>query len=87
MPVYGTLENGFTKWLLNSNTFCSTLVDRVVTDYPHEQAQVLEKELGYKDNFITAGEYFHLFVILVPAEVGEELKLASSGLDVRLWMI
>ncbi len=77
------LEKGFTNWLLSSNTFCSTLVDRIVTGYPDDEVQVLTDELGYKDNFITAGEYFHLFVIQGPAEVQEALKLSGSGLDVR----
>ncbi|WP_413700295.1 hypothetical protein ACLKMH_24255 [Psychromonas sp. KJ10-10] len=48
------LSDQFKTWLNLSNTFCSTLVDRIVTGYPKDEIEQLEAELGYKDNFIVA---------------------------------
>ncbi|VFS49651.1 Altronate oxidoreductase [Budvicia aquatica] len=52
----------FTLWLTQHNTFCSTLVDRIVTGYPADEVATLESELGYKDSFLDTAEYFYLFV-------------------------
>lgn len=78
------LSNEFRDWVLNANTFCSTLVDRIVTGYPREEVETLEKDLGYKDQFMVTGEFFHLFVIQAPKFVGEELKLEGSGLEIEI---
>ena len=74
----------FSMWLEQANTFCSTLVDRIVTGYPKDEAERLTEELGYQDQFMVAGEYFHLFVIQAPPEVGDALKIAGSGLNIEL---
>ena len=74
----------FRNWILEANTFCSTLVDRIVTGYPKDEVEKLEQELGYRDRFMVTGEYFHLFVIQAPKFVGEELKLADSGLNIEI---
>lgn len=78
------LSSEFKNWVLEANTFCSTLVDRIVTGYPRDEEEQLEEELGYHDRFMVTGEYFHLFVIQGPAWVGEELKIAGSGLHVEI---
>lgn len=78
------LDTAFTSWLNQSCTFCSTLVDRIVTGYPREEAAAIEDGLGYRDAFMVSAEYFHLLVIEGPASLAEELKLAGSGLNIRL---
>lgn len=77
------LGAGFAGWLEHSCTFCSTLVDRIVTGYP-ENAAAIEAELGYSDQFMVAAEHYYLFVIEGPASLGEELKLAGAKLNIRL---
>lgn len=57
------LPAAFRDWVETANTFCSTLVDRIVTGYPREEAEKLEAELGYHDAFLDTAEYFWLFVI------------------------
>ena len=57
------LEPDFIAWVKQHNAFYNTLVDRIVPGYPKADAEVLEAELGYKDLFMTVGEYFHFFVI------------------------
>ncbi len=45
-----------------ANSFCSTLVDRIVTGYPRDEVAKLEEELGYHDGFLDTAEHFYLFV-------------------------
>jgi len=78
------LEPGFTDWLDRSCFFCSTLVDRIVPGHPAAEMAALENELGYRDPFLVAAEYFNLFVIQGPAALAQELKLQHSGLHINL---
>ena len=57
------LEEGFTKWLEDACVFTSTLVDRIVTGYPKDEAEALCEEFGYQDDLIVTGEPFALWVI------------------------
>jgi tagaturonate reductase len=77
------LDPGFAKWIENACTFCSTLVDRIVTGYPAE-SEAIEAELGYRDQFLVAAEYYYLFVIQGPAWLADELPLGRTGLNVKL---
>jgi mannitol-1-phosphate/altronate dehydrogenase len=36
------LPAAFTQWLNDANSFCSTLVDRIVTGYPRDEVAALE---------------------------------------------
>lgn len=76
------LPNGFINWLEKDNTFCSTLVDRIVTGYPKTETAQLEKELGYQDRFLVTAEYFYLFVIQGPAWLKAKLKLNTVNLNI-----
>jgi tagaturonate reductase len=78
------LPAGFRAWILEANTFCSTLVDRIVTGHPWDEIEQLESEQGYRDDFLVTGEFFHLFIIQGPAWVGEELKLSGSELNIKI---
>ncbi|WMY73815.1 tagaturonate reductase [Buttiauxella selenatireducens] len=78
------LSPAFLDWLETANTFCSTLVDRIVTGYPREEAPALEDQLGYHDEFLVAAEHFYLFVIQGPAWLADELKLAECSLNIRI---
>ncbi|RBP57259.1 tagaturonate reductase [Brenneria salicis ATCC 15712 = DSM 30166] len=78
------LSPHFITWLHESNTFCSTLVDRIVTGYPRAQVSALQQELGYQDAFLATAEYFYLFVIQGPQWLAEVLRLNSLQLNVRI---
>jgi tagaturonate reductase len=78
------LDAGFAQWVEEACTFCSTLVDRIVTGYPSADADKIKEELGYDDPFLVAAEYYYLFVIQGPSWVGDELKLAGANLNVKL---
>ena len=77
------LGAGFAAWIESACTFCSTLVDRIVTGYP-EDAAAIEADLGYSDQFLVAAEHYYLFVIEGPAWLAEELKLAGAKLNIEL---
>jgi tagaturonate reductase len=76
------LESGFTTWLEEACVFCSTLVDRIVTGYPKDEAEKLWAEYGYQDNLIVTGEPFALWVIESSKPIEDELPLAKAGLPV-----
>ncbi|WP_299996972.1 tagaturonate reductase [uncultured Cedecea sp.] len=74
----------FLYWLEHSNPFCSTLVDRIVTGYPREQAKKFEQSLGYHDQFLDTAEYFYLFVIQGPESLKTALHLDKLDLNVLI---
>ncbi|MGP2469258.1 tagaturonate reductase [Yersinia sp. 2540 StPb PI] len=78
------LGEGFSQWLLQHNTFCSTLVDRIVTGYPRDEAVALENHLGYHDAFLDTAEHFYLFVIQGPQSLAQELRLNQYPLNIRI---
>lgn len=78
------LGEAFSQWLVEHNTFCSTLVDRIVTGYPRDEAAELENQLGYHDAFLDSAEYFYLFVIQGPQSLTQELRLDKYPLNIRI---
>lgn len=58
------LEEGFFNWLEHSNTFCNSLVDRIVPGKPDAEAlAALEEQLGYKDDLLIIAEVYRLWAI------------------------
>jgi len=74
--------SGFVGWLEKHNLFCNTLVDRIVTGYPRDEAAVIGAELGYEDKLLNTGEIFHSWVIEGPQSLAQELRFAEAGLAV-----
>ena len=72
----------FTNWLTTHCHFLNTLVDRVVTGYPRDEAAALTEQLGYEDKLLNTGELFHLWVIEGPAYLAEKLPFTQAGLHV-----
>jgi tagaturonate reductase len=77
-------EEEFIRWLETSNHFLNSLVDRIVTGYPKDEAQKLAEELGYNDKLLDTGEIFHLWVIEGDKKFAEELPFTKAGLNV-IW--
>lgn len=78
------LPAAFAAWLAEANTFCSTLVDRIVTGYPRDEAEQIETQLGYNDAFLDTAEHFYLFVIQGPKSLAAELRLDKLPLNVLI---
>ncbi|MGE4286830.1 MAG: tagaturonate reductase [Phycisphaerae bacterium] len=79
-----SMKPEFAQWVRESCHFVNTLVDRIVTGYPHSEAKQLWEELGYEDRLLDCCEPFNLFVIEGPAELEKELPLREAGLNV-IW--
>lgn len=78
------LESGFAEWVERANTFCCSLVDRIVTGYPRDSIGEITSELGYIDRLVDVGEQFHLWVIEGPKRIADEIPFEKAGLNVRL---
>jgi len=77
------LEAGFSAWINEANTFCSTIVDRIVPGYPRDTIKEITEELGYEDNLVNVGEHFHLFIIEGPKWIENEFPASKAGLNVK----
>ena len=76
------LPEAFIQWLDQANSFCSTLVDRIVTGYPRDEAEAIWQKLGYEDRLLVTGEPFALWVIESEKDISGELPLPDCGLPV-----
>ena len=77
------LEKAFSEWINRENSFCSTLVDRIVTGFPSEdEAQKLFDEIGYSDERLDTAEPYHLWAI--EGDFEDELPLKKAGFNV-IW--
>ena len=76
------LGNDFIEWVKNENTFCNTLVDRIVTGYPKDEAEQIFDEIGYRDELLDTAEPYHLWVI--EGNFEDELPLQKAGFNV-IW--
>ena len=76
------LGDDFIHWLEKENTFSNTLVDRIVTGYPKDEAKELIKNIGYDDKLMNTAEPFHLWVI--EGNFENILPLKKAGLNV-IW--
>jgi tagaturonate reductase len=76
------LESRFKNWVSTSNLFVNTLVDRIVPGYPSKRAEKIFKEIGYRDNFLTLTEIYHLFAIEETRVVKKVLPFHKAGINV-----
>ncbi len=78
------LEEDFAVWIKEANVFCSTLVDRIVPGFPKDNIDKITEELGYEDELVVVGEYFHLWIIEGPDWIADEFPAAKAGLNVKV---
>ncbi|MEM6771140.1 MAG: tagaturonate reductase, partial [Bacteroidota bacterium] len=76
------LSAAFQQWVVEENTFCDTLVDRIVSGYPTDRAAAITAATGQEDPLLVAGEYYHSWVISGPESVAHELPFAQTDLNV-----
>lgn len=77
------LPDGFKDWILQHNTFCNTLVDRIVPGFPKDTIQQIQEAIGYEDNLVVMAEPFHLWVIEAPSSVQQSFPTDRAGLQVK----
>lgn len=76
------LPTEFADFVEKENIFCSTLVDRIVTGYPKNEAVDICNDLGYIDNLIDTGEIFGFWVIEGPKSIENELPVKKARLPI-----
>lgn len=76
------LEEEFINWICESNTFCNSLVDKIVPGYPKEERESLIERLGYEDNLITVSEPFTFWAIEGPSFVQKLLPIDKLGFQI-----
>ena len=73
------LEESFIDWLENSNSFCNSLVDRIVPGKPDKTRKTLiENEIGYSDDLMLMTEVYRLWAIEGNHEIAEVLSFAGA---------
>ncbi|MDE6723246.1 MAG: tagaturonate reductase [Eubacterium sp.] len=72
------LGGDFCNWIMEENTFCNTLVDRIVTGYPKAEAE----ELCPNDALLDTAEVYHFWAI--EGNYENELPLQKAGFNV-IW--
>lgn len=71
---YNRVSEEFLKWLEQENTFCNSLVDRIVSGRPQpEMRRKKEEELGFSDPEMIEAELYALWAIECPKIIEEEL--------------
>ena len=76
------LESDFIRWIESENSFCNTLVDRIVTGYPKEEAETIFAQIGFCDELLDTAEPYHLWVI--EGDFEKELPLRKGGFNI-IW--
>lgn len=79
--VMWELGDDFLDWISEKNTFCNTLVDRIVSGYP-EDAHTLSEAVGREDKLLNTAETYHLWAI--EGDFESELPLKKAGINV-IW--
>ena len=77
------LEDGFRAYVNGQCTFCSTLVDRIVSGRIRDPEEVkrLEEINGYHDELLDVGEIFGVWNIEGPEWLAEKLPFKAAGLN------
>ncbi|MDB4867164.1 MAG: altronate oxidoreductase [Cohnella sp.] len=77
------LSESFIQWIEKHNRFLNSLVDRIVTGYPDDEAAKWFKTWGYRDALLNTAEPYHLWVIEAEPELENELPLSRAGIHVH----
>lgn len=76
------LPEKFVSWLRNACCFANTLVDRIVTGYPKDEAASLCEKFGYEDNCIDTCEPFFFWAVECDSKWKAVFPADKSGLNV-----
>ncbi|MBT1685803.1 tagaturonate reductase [Dawidia soli] len=77
------LPAAFKQWIQTANTFCNSLVDRIVPGFPKDTIHEIQQAVGYTDNLVVTAEPFHLWVIEAPTSVQQAFPADQAGLQVK----
>lgn len=77
---YWNLPVGFAAWI-EKNTFCNTLVDRIVPGFPKETIDQFRASTGYEDKLVVAAEPFYFWAIESPENIQKEFPTEQASLS------
>ncbi|MBD3919808.1 tagaturonate reductase [Paenibacillus sp. PR3] len=77
-----SLPETFKQWVASHNRFLNSLVDRIVTGYPADDAEALFDKLQYRDALLNAAEPYHFWAIEAEPELERVLPFVKAGLNV-----
>lgn len=80
--AYNKLGADFEQWVNSHCHFYDTLVDRIVPGFPKENIQEIQAEIGFEDNLVVKGEYFHVWAIGGDSSIKQKLPLDQAGMNV-----
>ncbi len=82
---FNHLPANFIEWLKTENTFCNSLVDRIVPGKPKGEALVeIQQKLGYEDELLAVAETYRLWAIQGGEKVKEVLTFAQADEGVKI---
>lgn len=81
--AYWNLPDDFKDWIITNNTFCNTLVDRIVPGFPKDNATEIQKSIGYEDTQLVMVEPYHALIIEAPEYVRKIFQTEQAGLNVK----
>lgn len=83
--VFNQLPERFVEWLENENSFCNSLVDRIVPGRPKGGALTeLQEKLGYEDQLLAVAETYRLWAIQGEEKVKDILTFAQTDDGVKI---
>ncbi|BCG58289.1 tagaturonate reductase [Paenibacillus sp. URB8-2] len=77
------LPSALKEWITRSNCFLNTLVDRIVSGYPKDEAAAWTARLGYQDELLTVAEPYYSWIIETDGLVEDIIPFQKAGLHVR----
>lgn len=78
------LPEAFSQWNQKENYYCNTLVDRIVSGYPKDEEERFAALLHEKDELLTVGEPFGLWVIENKGNISQFIREGKHGTEVIL---
>lgn len=80
------LPEAFREWNRTENFYCNTLVDRIVSGFPRDEAlrERLWKLIGERDDLLSVAEPFGLWVIENKGKIADLLPAGHHNIDIIL---
>ena len=80
------LPDAFREWNRTENFYCNTLVDRIVSGFPRDEAlrERLWKLVGERDDLLSVAEPFGLWVIENKGKIADLLPAGHHNIDIIL---
>lgn len=80
------LPESFREWNRTENFYCNTLVDRIVSGFPRDEAlrERLWKLVGERDDLLSVAEPFGLWVIENKGKIADLLPAGHHNIDIIL---